>query len=457
MRQRKTFGSWLVLFVMLLCLIPSVAPRQLIPQVEAAPNVTATYKAPDGLLITSYSPAWAEEDKLKALYNELLQNVHGKEIDLLGEVVIYDDYPHGKTVAGQYFFQTLTVFFPSKPQMQPGKIELYGGKEHNTVGSFAHTLAHEYGHHVTHYYTLQTDGYSLVDENRWRKTTYAAMRGLAEDNRVCVSGCDHRWMIAEIAAEDYVQLFGSPLSKAQTAFPSRIEQAMAGVEPGPVSWNGSMYNVQPQENHLLPMASEVPGLYDFFYSKMKGKSGNYHPPAKPNLKLESYSDVAGAGYQLHFSWDIAGRTDDAYSYTLVTYKDDEQLGEPIVTRKPGEKHEVSYGSVLVRKGAFLYTFEEPGGEEGKRHFKLYAFDKNGWVSDSHELTVDMADPSEVTVSDSKVIPVAHTPEPEGDSMGLDWLYHMDIKVDLSWLERIVDFFDMMIEGVSSVVDFFLGE
>lgn len=451
--HRKPASRWLLLFltVLLCAALTAVAPAS----VQAAETPVATYTAPDGITITSYSEAWGNQDKLKAIHNELLQNTHGREINLLDQIVIYDDYPHGRTVAGQYYFQTLTVFFPSKPQMQPGKIELYGGKDHTTLESYAHTLAHEYGHHVTHYYTLHADGFSLVDENRWRKTSYAKMRGLTDDERVCVNGCEHRWMIAEIAAEDYVQLFGSPLAKAKTPFPSRIEEALAGHEPGPVSWNGSMYNIQPQENHLLPMASEVPGLYDFFYTKMKGRSGAFLPPKKPALKLESYSDVAGAGYQLHFSWNIDGRTDDDYSYTLVTYRDGDQLGEPVVTRAPGEKHSVSYGSVLVRKGAFLYTFQEPNALEGKRHFKLYAFDKNGWVSDSHVLTVDMADPREVTVSDSKVIPVERVEATEGESMGLDWLYHMDIKVDVGWLEKIVDLVVGVIEAVGSIFQYLL--
>ncbi|MGZ4135867.1 MAG: hypothetical protein ACXVPC_11965, partial [Tumebacillaceae bacterium] len=374
-----------------------------------AETVYAQYTAEDGIVFTSYSPAWASQSKLIDLHKELLQNVHGEEIKLLHQIKIFDDYPRGNGVAGQYMFQMTSSLLSGKPTMEPGSIELYGGKEHTSVASFARTLSHEYGHHVTHYYTLQADGFSLIDTKRWRNTSYATMRGLSNDKRVNVSGVDHRWQIAEIAAEDYVQLFGSPLAKAETPFASRVDQVLNGQDPGSLSWSATMYNVQPQENNDLPLASNVPGLYDFFYKRMTGHSGTYNPPGKPTLSLISYSRQGDVGNQLRFTWSVPGEQSN-YNYTLVTYKDDDLLAEPIVTRTAAETNEARYGPVVVRKGAYIYTYQEPGAVKGTRHFKLFVFGPNGWVNESPELTVDMANPDQVKVSDAKVVPVKKTVE-----------------------------------------------
>ena len=416
-------------------------------------SALAEYKAPDGIVITSFSPAWTDQAKLKELHHELLQNTHGDEIKLLNQIEIYDDYPRGKGVAGQYIFQTISTVLSFKQKMQPGKIELYGGSEHQTVASFAHTLSHEYGHHVTHYYTLQTDQHPLTDAKYWKDTTYARMRGLTNDERVGVTDVEHRWQIAEIAAEDYVQLFGSPLAKAVTPFQSRVEQAMRGEEPAAVTWSGSMYNVQPQENLLLPLASEVPGLYDFFYKQMQGRAGNYKPPAKPKLSLASYSKQGEVGNQLDFTWSEVGENKN-YTYTLVTYKDDDLLAEPIVTRTAKDAHEARYGPVVMRKGQYIYTYQEPSAK-GVRHFKLYAFDEHGWVSQSPVLTVDMANPSKVTESDNKVVPVpVEAPSANGDmftSMMPEFLQPV-----LGFLGGVLDVLKSLIEWIASFLQTILG-
>ncbi|TCP59379.1 hypothetical protein EV586_101596 [Tumebacillus sp. BK434] len=416
-------------------------------------QVQAIYTAPDGMVLTSYSPKW-NEAKLKALHGELLQNTHGDEIELLNALEVYDGYPHGKGVAGQYIFQTVTGVFQGKPKMRPGKIELYGGSEHTTPAAFAHTLAHEYGHHVTHYYTLQHDGITLTDSKRWRETTYAKMRGLSEDARINVTvDTEHRWQLAEVAAEDYVQLFGSPLAKAKTPFESRIEQTLNGEEVGAISWNGSMFNVQPQENLTLPLASEVPGLYDYFYSQMKGEGGAFTPPAKPELTLASYSEQGDAGYQLHFSWHQEGEQSN-YHYTLVTYQDNDLLAEPVVTREADDLQEARYGAVTVRKGGFIYTYKEPKAE-GKRHFKLYVFGNNGWVADSAVLTVDMNNPNEVSVNDEKVIPVEHVKgesavDPVFGIPQLDFAALFDLK-EMGWLDSILEGLTKIIDGVADLL------
>jgi len=450
--SRVTRGcTIIVLFLMMLVLSVSTG--------VAAEKQRATYTAPDGMEIISFSPNWTDAKKLQAIHDELLSNGHGKEIELLERIEIYDGYPHGKGVAGQYVFQAFGTIFSSKQKMQPGKIELYGGSEHKTVESFAHTLAHEYGHHVTHYYTLKVDGFLLTDEDRWHKTTYAKMRGLSKDERISVEDGEHRWQVAEVAAEDYLQLFGSPLAKAHTPFASRVDQALNGEDPAVVSWNGSMYNVQPQENHELPLASEVPGLYQFFHKLMKGTEGKFTPPAKPGLTLASFSKQGDVGYQLRFTWDIPDEQAN-YSYTLVTYGDDDHLAEPVVTRTSADTKEARYGPVIVRKGPVIYTYQEPH-TTGTRHFKLFVFGDNGWVSDSAVLTVDLRNPSQVTINDNEVIPVTEVegtvlPEQYLELTALEeWIGNLELDIDLSWLQGVIDFLDSAIQVVGDVIEWLI--
>lgn len=411
---------------------------------EAKDSTVAEYTASDGLKVVSYSPNWSDTSKLKDLHDELLQNGHGDEIKLLKEIDIYDDYPHGDGVAGQYIFQTLSTVFPSRQKMQPGTIELYGGKEHKTVDEFAHTLSHEYGHHVTHYYTLQTDGFALTDSRKWKDSTYARMRGLSNDTRVGVDDVDHRWQIAEIAAEDYVQLFGSPKAHAITPFESRVEQALKGKDPAGMSWSASMYNVQPQENLDLPLASQVPGLYQYLNKQMKGEEGAYTPPAKPVLNLASYSKQGDVGYQVQFSWSLEGESPNT-QYTLVTYTDNDLLAEPIVTKTADQKHDVKYGPVVTRRGAYIYTYQEPSAK-GVRHFKLYAMGENGWVSESSVLTVDMSNPTKVQVADKdKVVPVE---KPTVPAMAEPGKSGFELNVS-GWISSLVMSLKRVIDSISS--------
>ncbi|MBL0387821.1 hypothetical protein JJB07_14360 [Tumebacillus sp. ITR2] len=381
-------------------------------------SAVAQYSATDGMKIISYSPSWTDSAKLKDLHDELLQNVHGDEIKLLQEIDIYDDYPQGDGVAGQYIFSTISSVLPVKQKMQPGRIELYGGQEHQTVASFAHTLSHEYGHHVTHYYTLLQDGFPLTDDKKWKDTTYARLRGLSGDARIAVDGVDHRWQIAEIAAEDYVQLFGSTNAHAATPFESRVEQALKGKDPAAMSWSASMYNIQPQENLALPLASQVPGLYEWLHKLMTGSDGTYNPPGQPVLNLASYTKQGDVGNQLQFTWSLDPEPKNV-SYTLVTYTDKDLLAEPIVTRTNGQKHEVNYGPVVTRRGGYIYTYQEPSAK-GVRHFKLYAFGANGWVSESPVLTVDMGNPTSVQVqAKDKIVPVERPAVPVMSTQSFD--------------------------------------
>ena len=68
---------------------PSLAP----PDKTAAESNTdayETYISENGITFVSYSQKWSR-DNLALLYEELLSNTHGNEMDYLKEIVIYPD------------------------------------------------------------------------------------------------------------------------------------------------------------------------------------------------------------------------------------------------------------------------------------------------------------------------------------------------------------------------------
>lgn len=358
----------------------------------------AVYTSPDGIKISSDSPAWNTEAKLKKIYEELQKNAHGEEWKLLAEVRIHDGYPKGRSVAGEYRFRTSVDLF-GRQKMLPGSIDLYGGNERTTVESLAKTLAHEYGHHVTHYYSIREDGFSLIDENRWRRSTYAKIRGLSGDPRVNSSD-EHRWQLAEIAAEDYVQLFGSPTAKKQYAFPSRYEQLLKHKAIGPLQWDASMYNVAPQENLELPLAAKVPGLYEWF-AKHFGVSSRPDFPGEPELNIKEVIKEGSLGYQIRFEWTPGKNASANTFYTLVAYGDGDVLPEPVVTRKGNEQLEGRYGVMVVRTATSILSYQDPNAK-GIRHFRVFAQSPDGFVVSSPILTVDLDHPTQVVITEQAV-------------------------------------------------------
>lgn len=166
----------------------------------------ARYKGTSGVTFESYSTYW-NETKLKALEQELLKNKHGEELALLGSIKVFPDYPAGDNILGQYFALYQYAYQGNLSLVPNRYIYLYGGNEYTTVEAMAQTLAHEYGHHFTFYYLIEKE---QLRPSQWLQSQYAASRQLFRypDAHVDGSG-QYEWDVAEILAEDYVQLFGS--------------------------------------------------------------------------------------------------------------------------------------------------------------------------------------------------------------------------------------------------------
>lgn len=398
----------------------------------------AEYVSPEGIKFTSQARAWDSETKLQKLYQELVKNTHGEELPLLQSVEIHADYPKGNGVAGEYRFQASSDLMGRK-KMLPGRIDLYGGNDRTTIESVAKTLSHEYGHHVTHYYSIKQDGFSLTDPALWTKSTYVKTRGLANHPKVNKLE-EHRWQIGEIAAEDYVQLFGSPTAKQVHPFTSRFETLQKGKETQPIRWDASMYNVAPQENYELPLAAEVPGLYDWFADNLKVQK-KPQLPTQPELKIQQVRTEGQSGHQFLFEWTARNPAGSGTVYTFVSYADGDILPEPVVTRKAGEPLQAQYGTVVIHSPLSILTYKDPNAE-GVRNFRVYAQNAQGYTVSSPVLTVDLDHPDKVTVTKLQTVK-----QPEADSVPLSVQTVKPFGMDLSGWEQVI------LQGVSQTVNF----
>ena len=344
---------------------------------------SAIYTAPDGFKVISYSRQWADAQKLKEVYNELLRNVHGEELKLLRRINIYPGSdPQGMAAAGRWYGEW--IMKDGKPSLSGNRyIDLYNGDEFTTVPSVARTLAHEYGHHFTYYYFFKRE--NKLWEN-WRNTGLAAIRGLKYNARVSGSGSNHAWLIQEIAAEDYVQLFGSSSVKQSYDFKDiaeRLEDGQRGV-----AYSSDIYNYRPQENYELPLAANVKGLREYWV-KAAGLATAGSPPAQVSIELKEVNQMDKSN-QYVFTWNksIDDKTTNL-EYTLVYFEKsgNNTISYPVKTVTDNEPLEAVLGSAHSER---LYMWEEVPGDIA--YFVLYIKDGDGLVTSSPVLAVDFGNP-----------------------------------------------------------------
>ncbi|MDA8236213.1 MAG: S-layer homology domain-containing protein [Clostridia bacterium] len=333
-----------------------------LPGTALAQEPLASYTGPEGVTIKAFSKNWANEDKLKRIYDELVSNTHGDELSYLGSVNFYGGYPLGEGVAGMYRGYYGNRSDGRKTYNKSSAIDLYGGDGKSAVDDFAKVIAHEYGHHFTNYYLWMKEGVSFDD---WRKTGYARVRGLLDEQRVSVQSNDHRWNIEEIAAEDYIQLFGSPLAKKSRVFKDQYGEFDNGI-----------FNLSPQENLNLPLAAQVQGLEQYWLELAGLKGTPNAAPSSPALALVGVDKGRNGHLKLEFNWTRA--LDDNspnLEYTLVYYAPDQPLAAPVKTLVDG------YGASAIING-----------ETGDRIFRVFVKDSKGKLVSSNIVNVDLSNP-----------------------------------------------------------------
>jgi len=195
--------------------------------VEAASGKPiAKYVSPEHIEFVSYSKQWNQK-KLKALYAELLKNMHGEELYDLGKVILSAEPSDEELGVADMSYSWYEDDLSDIEMDEPTEITLYGADEHTTVESMATTLSHEYGHHFTHYWLIKKER-KLPSSP---KTKWASIRGIkgypvlfTEDTSS--ANYTHYWDATEIMADDYMALFGSPTAKTSMVNSLRTEEGM---------------------------------------------------------------------------------------------------------------------------------------------------------------------------------------------------------------------------------------
>lgn len=357
------------------------------------------FTAPEGFQIISTSAEW-DVEKMELLYEELLQNKHGEELEYLSNIEILPE--EDEKVTGYHTmemgFSAITMNYPALPDdltitfsRLSGSISLYGGDVNTEVADMALVLSHEYGHHYTFYY--------MFDEDSISNSEYAELRGVPEDKiyQPGPTGADymnqHHWTLCEIAANDYVTLMGSPTTR-QIMECYDVKQILNGKPETDYSLQNSCINISPQENLMLPLAYEISGLSDYYYSFIDEAAPTVSEKKEINLSVEVVSkgyDLVGGyrtfkGYKI--KWDMPYEQDGAV-YTLICY-DPENYNEfklPIKTVHSGEEGSAMVGTVVAEHSTSIsYAFD--GIDSGKKTFVVSVVLPDGTMYLSNRLEYD---------------------------------------------------------------------
>lgn len=391
------------------CLYAPVLPEASTEQYEAQQGESdgaSRYRTRGGIQIVSYVDTWPA-DKLSEIAEELYKNRHGLEMEYLDRIEIYPDMePNGnEQVSASYEKEqqqlsipvNLSGFLPAGYQLEvpveKGVIRIYKGDEKTEIEDIAMELSHEYGHHFTFFHFEDT-----FSSREFRESTYYNLRQLYKYPEVNgEAGYEeqiHRWSVFEIAAEDYLQLLGSPTGKRITHYLD-INQKTGNTTYQPVNTAGRFnYNAIPQENWNIPLASQVEGLYQYFLSFLEESSYTAVAAMNPNQDTGGILPQLSHRVEEHYSfkkhiieWDGIDRGNSEQPvYTLVAIDRDNRV-IPIKTVYPGEKTSAVVGTVTQVVDSFIYYYQD-GLDKGSLDFRLYMQYPNGRVLASEDLTVE---------------------------------------------------------------------
>jgi hypothetical protein len=270
-----------------------------------------------------------------------------------------------------------------------GRIVLYGGDTNTTIESMASVLSHEYGHLFTFYHMF---GLSFDD---LANTNFAILRD-ASRHGLITTGIDdmefylqnHNRFLIEVAAEDYVQLMGSPTVRQVGSFFDVRQILLQGLENTP--FLNFYRNAFPQLNMRIPLASEVYGLREYFFSFIDSEPVM---PAEERMEITldirpvtvSFDLVTGHTAFTHYviTWNTPYQ--DAV-YTLVTYDadDDNDWARPIRTVFPDQQAEAVIGAVTQERGNYIHSVDDELAR-GNRVFFVVAMLPDGTFYTSEKL------------------------------------------------------------------------
>lgn len=431
----------LIVFVLTLLIIGSF-----FTQAMAATEVLYdSYKGQLGIEIRSYSPNWTG-DKLKEVYEELLNNTHGEEIEYLSTINLYPDNPFGGEEEGLYHGAYQSNLFLNKTNYKTKKnrvIDLFNMIEKESVNEIAKTLSHEYGHHFTFYYILKGEN-KTFDE--WRDTKYAKIRGLTDDTRVRHDYSNgHQWNITEIAAEDYIQLYGSINAKIPSQYDDIILRAEKQTLDEIIKWNNHIFNVYPQENFNIPLANNVSNLQQYWTSISGVDVDKYNEP--PTGSVVGLTEVKNLGHdkkQFIIRWtESEDRDSSNLLYTLVAYDQKQHQVIPIKTINQGEELVAVIGSTKIINQNEIIFYSDIFIDEPK-NIRVFTMDEHGNIVSSNIIVIDFNNPVITELHQMENIQERITNEELENNMDV-FIDTQNDEEEKGWLDNFFDLIISLIE------------
>ena len=357
----------------------------------------------DEVLFISTVSSW-DQEKLEELATELYANKHGEEINYVEKVVVsyggggnavgshsQDIYPYEIPVS---LYNFLPEDFVYDALYKKSSIYIYGVNSKTNIEDLSFVLSHEYGHHYTFYH------FSIKGNEEDIKTDYFKLR--SQDNEKIITNREsykeyienHKWYLAEIAAEDYVYLMGSENTQEVLEFIDNFQKYNLFMGKNYTALALSDYDVLdcknaiPHENVEIPMPIQVSGLPEYYFSFIDDEY-SFDEQVEPLGTLNLDMNIV-LGHQYNFTWDQP-YTDPEVIYTLIGYDEDGNVIKVVKTTNGNDEGIArlgDYSSMQTRSKQYedLYAYE---WEEGKKmEFRVSITFPDG--------TVLLSDPVEFT-------------------------------------------------------------
>ncbi|HCC07286.1 MAG TPA: hypothetical protein DEP72_03880 [Clostridiales bacterium] len=347
-----------------------------------------TYETPMGVKFVSFSKNWGTKEKLEKIYIEFSKNFMSDEISFLNTVYFYPDTPEG--VAGLYKPSIQVDSKNNYTYLRNNYIEIFDMNSYTQLSEVAKVLSHEYGHHFTMYYLVTKENKYFSE---WKETGYSKARGLTKFSKIKYyddlyqDSYEHKWDVTEVAAEDYVQLFGSPLAKRSVDYMDVKDRIINNISD--YRYASNIFNLLPQENLDIPLAIEVNGLKQYWLGLAGFSLGQPTLPNRPKLQLAEEKTLLSKYKSYKIIWDEV-KDNRKYEYNLVMYPEgDNSFPVPIKTTKTGEEMSAYLGS---------YMMEQPNGGarvimenyKGKYLIRLFIKDEDNFMFSSYEYKIDFS-------------------------------------------------------------------
>lgn len=302
---------------------------------------------------------------MRELHKELLLNKHGEEIFYLKQISIFPNKPLNTEIHGLYEGYWYKVK-DGIHMYKKGIIYLFDGDYIYDTCGFSRTISHEYGHHFTLYYLWTREGKTFFNNGKWELSNYYKARKLQNYPLVLGNSRNgYQWAIYEIAAEDYVQLYGSPNVYQVKKFYDVHERLIYRRNNESIKMKD--FNVFPQYNFNLPLAQEIPTVKQYWDGLSGWATSHDDQKIIPNINLTcSNHGIYRKEFDIHYNKELKSHE---WLFTLVAYKNGQRY--PIRTFNLNSTKSY-FGSIKCHEkvGDPLYF------QSGKVLFRVYAINLN---------------------------------------------------------------------------------